>query len=71
MSIDKLSPISYEYPKYSLEQGKIKDSVDAALLSFDSSCNLTNPLEADTIAFSSNSATNADVASQLRTVQVN
>lgn len=67
MSIDKLSPISYEYPKYSLEQGKIKDSVDAALLSFDSSCNLTNPLEADTIAFSSNSATNADVASQLRT----
>ena len=65
MSIDKL--ISYEYPKYSLEQGKIKDSVDAALLSFDSSCNLTNPLEADTIAFSSNSATNADVASQLRT----
>ena len=67
MSIDKLSPISYEYPKYSLEQSKIKDSDDATLLSFDSSSNLTNPLEADTASFSSNSTTNADVASQLRT----
>ena len=64
MSIDKLSPISYEYP---LDKSKIKDTYATALLSFDSSCNLTNPLEADTIAFSSNSATNADVASQLRT----
>ncbi len=64
MSIDKLSSNS-EYLKYSLDQSTIKDSDDTTL-SLNSNNNITNPLEVDTVSFSSNSATNADVATRLK-----
>lgn len=65
MSIDKLTSNS-EYLKYSLGQSKIKDFDDTTLLSFNSNNNFTNPLGVDTVSFSSNSTTNADVAAQLK-----
>ena len=65
MSIDKLTSNS-EYLKYSLGQSKIKDFDDTTLLSFNSNNNFTNPSGVDTVSFSSNSTTNADVAAQLK-----
>ena len=65
MSIDKLTSNS-EYLKYSLGQSKIKDFGDTTLLSFNSNNNFTNPSGVDTVSFSSNSTTNADVAAQLK-----
>ena len=65
MSIDKLTSNS-EYLKYSLGQSKIKDFDDTTLLSFNSNNNFTSPSGVDTVSFSSNSTTNADVAAQLK-----
>ena len=67
MGTDRLSSISYKYPRYSLNQSKINGSDDNALLSFNSNNNYINPLEADAVLFSSNSTTNASVATQLKT----